>query len=449
MSIALGLTGVPTLSPTGKVLDSSLDQEVDFDMHQTYMPPPPYTLESKMPLHALPLTPDASPADWDKQEYSRSSTPVGHVSATHPPGAPLYGLGFPPSMFEESLQTITVSAPRPPYHDVVSGLPTPQMTPALALPPFNKSRPNRSSIVLPKSEEHFHLFSPGIPTQPNLRRRRRRALLYRRIVWIVFFGLVVLVTCAKIARASWLSNWMKHNAQWSPHVHQLEDSIYGLEEDFTPRYFHRTQRQQYVQYMTQGAEPNAETEIRTFDEVETHVFAEDDLRENQDSFFTASAPDVEAAAISDRIDDLLSSPEVSAFMSGQVGDLRSVYHEAVSASPVGLDSAMNLDGPQTVSLLRQADNNRRQFLKTMVRYLVKGGKLPSHWHTETSFETLMHQIWTTSSDQTFEPLLFEPQTVDLEDALFADGWQEQVADVAGVTVFTKVSRARSAGEISN
>lgn len=437
MSIGLGLTGVPHLSPTGQPLDYQLEEE----MHQTFSPPPYASQRLKMPLYALPLTPDASPADWDKEEYSCPPTPPGHASATHPPGAPMYGLGYPQSVFEESLQTITIRAPRRVHHEVVEVLPTPQATPALAAPPFNRARPKRLSIALPrieesrKSEERLTLFSPAPnQTQFGSQRRRKWTQLYRRIFGIVVLGLLVLVTSSKIARSSWLSDWKKHNAQWSANVHELEDKVYGLEEDFMPRYFHRSQRQQYIQYSTRVADN--ENVHPSFNEVEKHVFAEDDLTENQDSFFTTFASDIESAAIYDRIDELLSLSEVTPYMSGHAGDLRAVYIEGITASVADLESAMKLDGPATISLLGQLDASRRQFLKTMIRYLSTGGQLPLGWGTETSLESVMRQVWTIPGDEAFTELFAGPSASEV---LFAADWQEGIADKACVTVFTNVS----------
>jgi hypothetical protein len=353
----------------------------------------------------------------------------------------MFGLGFPQSMFEEGLQTISVRVPRPVDHQVVNGLSTPQATPALSLPPFSKARPKRLSIALPRiaesrnGEERLALFSPApYEIQFGSQRRRKWTQLYRRIFGIVVFGFLILATTSKIARSSWLSDWKQHNAQWTANVHESLEKVYGLEEDFMPRYLHRTQRQQYMQYTTRLAD--AETAAPSFNEVEQHVFAEDDLTENQDSFFTASDSDIEAAAISDRIDELLSLPDVAPYMSGHAGNLGAVYVEGITASVVDLESAMALDGTATILLLSQLDANRRQFLKTMVRYLSTGGQLPLEWRTETSLESVMRQIWTIPGDDAFTGLFAGPSASEV---LFAADWQERIAQKAGVTVFTKVS----------
>lgn len=342
----------------------------------------------------------------------------------------MYGLGFPKSVFEESLQTISIRVSRPVDHEVTEGLPTPQATPALSAPPFGKPRPERLSISRYKSEDGFSLFPPRASRTLFSKRQRKWTQLYRRIFAIAVFGLVVLVTVQKIARSSWLSDWKKHNAQWSAHLHEPEEKVYGLEEDFMPRYFHRSQRQQYIEYATRVAAEAAAPS----DEVEQPVFDEDDLMENQDAFFTES--DIESAAIATRIDELLSLPEVTPYLSGHEGDLRAVYIEGISALVPDLDAAMALGGTSVILLLQQLDSSRRQFLKTMVRYLSSGGQLPLEWQSETSFESVMRQIWTIPGDQAFTELFVGPSASEV---LFADDWQARVADEARVTVFTKVS----------
>lgn len=446
MHNALGLTGVPLLTFTGKPLIYQDDIEMGFD----YSSPPPYNKNQvPYPLYTLPLTPDASPVDWERRGPGRPTTPPpSDDSALHPPGAPLYGLGFPPSCFEEELPKITVSAPQPILHDVVDGIPTPQMTPFLEEPPFNKTLLQRSIISLPNSPILGGLFSPSPKSaRYSLRRRRRNRQLYQRIIWATCALLMLFTLQQKIARTAWFSSWRRRNSQWSASPHTVEDIVYGLEEDYTPKYIHRTQRHRNAQHITRAPSSGADEDetdvpyVVVGDEVEHHTFDETTLSENQESFFADAETDANDLAISEQIDNILSSPEITSYMSSMGVDAMSVYHEAISVmATADIDIILDSSRDNVLSTLRRVDNQRRSFLKAMIRFLTERGHLPQEWKSETVFESVLQDIWTTTpSDRGFANM-FATTSESSDDVppIFSDNWESDIASKADVTVFVQV-----------
>lgn len=449
MHNALGLTGVPLLTFTGKPLHYEDDLEMG---HNSPPPPPPYTKnQAPYSLYALPLTPDASPVEWERSGPGRPATPpLRDDSALHPPGAPLYGLGFHPSCFEEELPKITISAPQQILHDVVDGIPTPHITPFLVQPPFNKTRLQRSIISLPNSPIFNQLFSPSPKTaRYSLRRRRRARQLYQQVIWAICAILVLFIMQQKVARSAWFSSWLKRNSQWSASVHTAEDTIYGLEEDYTPKYFHRTQRHQYLQHITQqppsvAGEEEAEDDIPFIvvgDQVERHTLDERTLTENQESFFADAASDADQLAISEQIDNILSSPEITSYISSMGVDSISAYHEAIFAmAAADIDIILDPSRDNVLSTLRRVDDNRRSFLKAMMRLLTEGGHLPEQWESEASFESVLRDIWTTTPNNRDFPSLFATasESSDALRPIFSEDWESEIPSKADVTVFVKV-----------
>lgn len=249
------------------------------------------------------------------------------------------------------------------------------------------------------------------------------------LTWTTFFIFM------KITGSSLVSNWMKRNAQWSAQLSQFTgDSLYGLEEDFTPStpptFFHRTQRHHYSQYIAnkEGVTTVSSPAI----EIERSPLTEDDLQETEDSYFStdASVSVDEAAAISAAIDDMLSWRDIEAYTSGR-GDPRRLYHEALTAMD-SVDPITDLDANELLSLLRQMDERRRRFLEAMIR-LVRSGRLPAEWRSESTFESLMRRIWTQSSN-------------DYSDIISGDSveravdWNEDPGSMGDVVMFTRVSR---------
>ncbi|KAJ9107660.1 hypothetical protein QFC21_001120 [Naganishia friedmannii] len=446
MHNALGLTGVPLLTFTGKPLHYEDDLEMGFNF-----PPPPSYTKNQVPyaLHTLPLTPDASPIEWERSGPGRPATPPpGDASPLHPPGAPLYGLGFHPSCFEEDLPRITISAPHQLPYDVDEGIPTPHTTPLLVQPPFHKTRLQRSIISLPYSPILSGLFSPSTKTaRYSLRRRRRSRKLYQRMIWAACAILLLFTLQQKVARTAWFSSWMKRNSQWSASVHTTEDTIYGLEEDYTPQYFHRTQRHQYFRHITQLPPLVAEADeddipfIIVGDEVEHHAFDEKTLTENQESFFADSATNANQLAISDQIDNIFSSPEIESYISSMGVDSISAYHEAISVmAAADIDIILDQSRDNVLSTLRRVDDNRRSFLKAMMRFLTEGGHLPQEWKSETSFEAVLRDVWTATPNNRDFPALFTTAR-ELSDTIrpvFAEDWESEISSKADVTVFIKL-----------
>ncbi|KAJ9115936.1 hypothetical protein QFC22_005079 [Naganishia vaughanmartiniae] len=424
-------------------------------MGSDFPPPPPYTKnQAPFPLYALPLTPDASPVDWERTGPGRPASPSGSdASPLHPPGAPLYGLGFHPSCFEDELQTITISAPQPILHDVVDGIPSPHVTPFLVQPPFNKTRLQRSIMSLPNSPILSGLFSPNVKTaRYSLRRRRRSRQLYHRMIWATCAILILFVIQHKIARTAWFNSWMKRNNQWSAELHTAEDTIYGLEEDYTPKYYHRTQRHQYFQHIPPSSRSVAEEGesdvpfIVVGDEVERHPLAETALTENQESFFADAATNVNQLAISEQIDNMLSAPETTSFVSSMGVDAVSAYHEAISVmAAADIDIILDASRDNVLSTLRRVDDNRRSFLKAMMRFLTEGGHLPDEWKSEASFESVMRNIWTTVPNDRDFPDMFAT-TSERSRAIrpmFDGKWENEIASKADVTVFIRGASTRS------
>lgn len=402
---ARGLTGVPALSPTGKPLDDYFNHAMRSPSSKT----------PRMPLYTLPLTPDASPCDWDR-DCSRSSTPPGCVSAAHPEGVPLYGLGFSPSLFEEELQVVSIGSRLDRGADGWQDAPN---VPTL-LPPPPITRPKRTSL-LPESissPSSFNLFSPGPRT---LRQRRKRTQQRRNIAWGVILIWTLFFLYQKITGSSLLWTWMKHNARWSAQLSQFTgDSMYGLEEDFTPStpvFFHRTQRHEYNQYVKEATVPSVKESITG------------NSQENENSY--SSEATLEAAAISERIDDMLSWPELGTYLAGR-GNPRQLYHEALSAVN-DVDPIVDLGAEDLLSLLQQTDLRRQRFLEAMTR-LTRAGQLPSDWRNPSTLDSLMNRIWTQSSNDFSD--LFGADSVER-----AIDWNEDSWSAGDVVVFTRVSRA--------
>jgi hypothetical protein len=398
---------VPILSPIGKPLD-------DYFSHAMHTPP---SRTPRMPLFSLPLTPDASPCDWDR-DASRSSTPPGCVSATHPEGVPLYGLGFSPSLFDEELQVISIGSR---LDRGVDGLPDAPNVPTL-LPPPSITRPKRTASprpeYAPSSPSSFILFSPG-PT--TLRERRKRTQRRRNIAWGVISVWTIFFLYQKITGSSLLWTWMKHNARWSAQLSQFTgDSMYGLEEDFTPStpvFFHRTQRHEYNQYVQEATVSLLKETVSG------------DIHQNENPYSSDAA--LEHAAISERIDDMLSWPELGAYLAGR-GNTRQLYHEALLAVN-DFDPIINLGADELLSLLQQTDVRRQRFLEAVTR-LIRAGQLPSGWRNPSTMDSLVHRIWTQSSNDFSD--LFGADSVER-----AIDWNEDSWSAGDVVVFTRVSRA--------
>ncbi|GHJ90174.1 hypothetical protein NliqN6_6576 [Naganishia liquefaciens] len=370
-----------------------------------------------MPLYSLPPTPDASPCDWD-QNMSRGPTPLGHAAAVHPAGAPLYGLGFSPTLFEEhledELEVVSIGGERARRRDFRSA-------PPLKPPPFVNARPRRATLPLPECTPDFDIVPAKTTT---LRQRRQRAQRNRNVIWAVVLCWTIFFVFTKIFRTAVFTDWMEKNAKWSAQLSQFTgDSMHGLEEDFTPStrpvYFHRTQRLRYERYIADRTR------------IEKGISS---LNANQDNPQVdgsalptgISASLAESSAIAEVIDNMLLWPDVESHTSGR-GHLRGVYHEALVALH-DIDPIFDIGADELSSLLEQTDGRRRRAIQAMVRR-VKVEELPSGWRNPSSFELLMSRIWTRSDDSSD---IFGENTLE--------GATERSGDFApstDVVVFTK------------